>query len=134
MSRGGARASGGRRSTGGRRASGGGRALPPHGASGPSGVGVRVGRAVVGARGGAGVARRRAFGRIVGAFGVRGGERGQGTVEFAVVTAAFLGMLAAFGMLWRCLESGLFVEHALLSASHHVQLAAPGSVADVFLY
>ena len=112
----------------------GGRALLACGASGPSGVGARVGRAAVGARGDVGIARRRAFGRIVGAFGVRGGERGQGTVEFAVVTAAFLGMLAAFGMLWRCLESGLFVEHALLSASHHVQLAAPGSVADVFLY
>ena len=95
---------------------------------------MRAGRSAVGARGGAHVARLRAFGRIVGAFGVRGGERGQGTVEFAVVTAAFLGMLVVFGMLWRCLESGLFVEHALLSASHHVQLAAPGSAADVFLY
>ncbi|OUO92165.1 hypothetical protein B5F40_02015 [Gordonibacter sp. An230] len=60
--------------------------------------------------------------------------KGQGTVEFAVVTAAFLAMLVALGMLWRCLEGGLFVEHALLSASHHVQLAAPGSVADVFLF
>lgn len=62
------------------------------------------------------------------------GEHGQGTVEFAVVTAAFLAVALACGALWRALGDGLFVEHALASASHHVQLAAPGNVADVFLY
>lgn len=61
-------------------------------------------------------------------------ESGQGTVEYALVTAAFVVMLVALGALGRTLESGLFVEHALASASHHVQLAAPGSVSDVFLY
>ena len=30
--------------------------------------------------------------------------------------------------------AGLFVEHALMSASHHLQLAALGSVADVFAF
>lgn len=60
--------------------------------------------------------------------------RGQGTVEFVVVAAAFLVVVVAGGALWRALEGGLFVEHALASASHHVHMAAPGNVADVFLY
>lgn len=63
-----------------------------------------------------------------------GVEDGQGTVEFALVAAAFMAAIVACGLLWRTLEGGLFVEHALLSASHHVQLASPGCAADVFLY
>lgn len=62
------------------------------------------------------------------------GERGQGTVEFALVTAGLLTVIVACGALWRVFEGGLFVEHALMAASHHVQGAAPGSIADVFLY
>ena len=61
-------------------------------------------------------------------------ERGQSTVEFALVTAALLVVVVTSALLWRGLESGLFVEHALSSASHHVGLASPGSIADVFLY
>ena len=69
-------------------------------------------------------------------------ECGQGTVEFALVTAAFLAAVIALGALWRGLEAGMFVDHALMSASHHIQISPsgriqmtmPGSVADVFLY
>lgn len=61
-------------------------------------------------------------------------ECGQGTVEFALVTAAFLAAVIALGALWRGLEAGMFVDHALMSASHHIQMTMPGSVADVFLY
>ncbi len=61
-------------------------------------------------------------------------RRGQSTVEFAVVLFGFLAMLAALGVLWRALEGGLLVEHALQSASHHVETVVPGVVADVFLY
>lgn len=61
-------------------------------------------------------------------------ERGQSTVEFVVVTAAFLAVIVACGALWRSFDSGLFVEHALASASHHVQLTMPGGIADIFLY
>lgn len=50
------------------------------------------------------------------------------------MTAAFLALVVALGVLWRPLEGGLFVEHALMAASHHVQGTAPGGVADVFLY
>lgn len=61
-------------------------------------------------------------------------EQGQATVEFALVTVGLLAVAVACGALWRVLADGLFVEHALSSASHHVQAAMPGSVADVFLY
>lgn len=60
--------------------------------------------------------------------------RGQATVEFALVAAGFLTVALALGVLWRSFEGGLFVEHALTAASHHVQGAAPGAIADVFLY
>ncbi|WP_227115114.1 hypothetical protein [Gordonibacter urolithinfaciens] len=55
-------------------------------------------------------------------------------MEFALVTAGLLAVIVACGALWRSFEGGLFVEHALIAASHHVQGTAPGAVADVFLY
>lgn len=61
-------------------------------------------------------------------------ESGQATVEYAVVTGAFLVIVVALAALWRQVESGLLVEHALAAASHHVQLTAPGFLADIFLY
>ena len=61
-------------------------------------------------------------------------ERGQGTVEYAVVLAGVLCMVVALGVLAKAMGEGLFVEHALMSASHHLQLAALGSVADVFAF
>ncbi|MCI8424174.1 MAG: hypothetical protein HFJ72_00710 [Adlercreutzia sp.] len=62
-----------------------------------------------------------------------GDERGQGTVEYALVTAAFICIVAAGAALWRALSSGLFVEKGLLAASHHVQGAA-GWLADVLSF
>lgn len=60
-------------------------------------------------------------------------EKGQGTVEFAVVTAAIMVMVVALGALWRLIQDGAFVVHAVASASHHVQ-GALGAVADVFMF
>lgn len=60
-------------------------------------------------------------------------EKGQGTVEFAVVTAAIVVVVVALGALWRLLQDGAFVAHAAASASHHVQ-GAFGAVADVFMF
>ena len=60
--------------------------------------------------------------------------RGQSTVEFAVVTAAFLCVTFVLALLWRTFGAGLLVEHALAVASHHVQLVLPTTVGDVFLY
>lgn len=68
--------------------------------------------------------------RIVGSLD----ESGQATVEYAVITGAFLVIAIALAALWRQVESGLLVEHALAAASHHVQLTAPGFLADIFLY
>lgn len=59
---------------------------------------------------------------------------GQGTVEYAVILFAFLAMVAGLGAMWHAFDSGLLVEHALQSASHHVSSAAPGAFADVFMY
>ncbi len=55
-------------------------------------------------------------------------------MEFAIVAAAFVSVLVALGALRRSLESGSFVDHALTSASHHVQGVLAGGIADVFLY
>ncbi len=62
------------------------------------------------------------------------GENGQATVEFALVVTAFLIIVVVLALLWHQIQDGLFVEHALAAASHHVGLAMPGSIADVFLY
>lgn len=61
-------------------------------------------------------------------------EAGQATVEFAIVTAAFLVVCLGFGAMWRGFSGGMFVEHALSSASHHVQSISPQAAADVLLY
>lgn len=59
---------------------------------------------------------------------------GQSTLEFALVGAGFLSLVIALGAVWRSFESGLFVEHALASASHHISMVFAGVVGDVFLY
>ena len=62
-----------------------------------------------------------------------GNERGQGTVEYAIVTAAFLCVIVAGAALWRALSQGLFVDHGLASASHHLAGAATW-IADVLVF
>lgn len=62
------------------------------------------------------------------------GEDGQSTIEFVLVTIGFLAVAVALGALWKMLGEGKAVEHALISASHHVQLAAAGAMADILLY
>lgn len=62
------------------------------------------------------------------------GSQGQSTVEFAVVTAAFLCVTFGLAAMWRAFGSGMVVEHALAVASHHVQAVAPAAIADIFLY
>ena len=56
---------------------------------------------------------------------VQRSRSGQGTLEYALITAGFLSVAVALGALWHVLGGGLFVEHALASASHHVQAVAP---------
>lgn len=59
-------------------------------------------------------------------------ENGQSTVEFAIVTAAVLIIVITLGLLWNLGDAGVFVNHALSCASHHLQNAAAGIVGDVF--
>lgn len=61
-------------------------------------------------------------------------DDGQATVEFAVVTAGFLAATVALGVMWHAIGDGLLVDHAAAVASHHLQAAAPATVADIFLY
>lgn len=61
-------------------------------------------------------------------------EVGQATVEFAVVAVAFLTVALGLGALWRGASNGLFVEHAISSASHHVEGAIAQAMTDILLY
>lgn len=54
-------------------------------------------------------------------------------MEYAIVTAGVLCVVVALGALWRGLSSGMFVDQALLSASHHLQ-GALGWAFDIFSY
>ncbi len=63
-----------------------------------------------------------------------GAERGQSTVEYAVISAAFLALLVGLGLLWRSISGGTFVDHAVVSASHHIQTSVLGGCCDVLLY
>lgn len=60
-------------------------------------------------------------------------KSGQSTVEYAVVFAAFLALVIALGYLWRLFDVGTVVNHALQSASHHLDQVASGAWLDVFL-
>ena len=59
---------------------------------------------------------------------------GQSTVEYAVIFAGLLALIIGLGAVWRLFETGLVLEHALQSASHHLQQVAEGAWLDVFLY
>ncbi|WP_180326498.1 hypothetical protein [Raoultibacter phocaeensis] len=62
------------------------------------------------------------------------GTKGQSTVEYALVVFAVLAVFVACAAVWRALEGGLFVDHAVAGASHHVGGASLGAVIDVLLY
>lgn len=62
-----------------------------------------------------------------------GDQCGQATVEYVVLLAGFACVAWGLGALWRVLESGLVVDHALLAASHQVQTTAMGLV-DAFVF
>lgn len=61
-------------------------------------------------------------------------DSGQSTVEFAIVLAAFMLVAVAYAVLWDSLREGVFVEHALQSASHHIQQVSQGAWGDVLAY
>lgn len=60
-------------------------------------------------------------------------EKGQGTVEFAIVFGALISILIGIGTLSNIFSDGKLFEHILSSASHNITQAAEG-VVDVFVY
>lgn len=66
-------------------------------------------------------------------MGCAADEHGQSTVEYAVVMAAMLCVIAGIGMLGNAADAGMFVQHAVASASHNIQ-GMLGGVTDVFCY
>lgn len=61
-------------------------------------------------------------------------DSGQATVEYAMVLFGLFAVIAGLAVVARFFESGALVEHALMSASHHVSRVSSGSIVDVFLY
>lgn len=60
-------------------------------------------------------------------------DAGQATVEYAVVLAGLLCVVAGLAALQDAFGSGLVTEHALAAASHHVE-GSVGGLLDVFAY
>lgn len=60
-------------------------------------------------------------------------EKGQSTVEYALVMVTFLSLLLGIGSLWRVVSGGLLVDHAIACASHSVMGVVSGVLADAFL-
>ena len=45
-----------------------------------------------------------------------------------------MAVTAVLSLMWHVFGDGVVVEHALAVASHHIQLVAPATMVDVFLY
>lgn len=60
-------------------------------------------------------------------------QRGQSTVEFAIILAALLCIAVGLGALWHVMRDGLFVSHAVSSASHNLT-GGTGAWLDVLAY
>jgi uncharacterized protein (UPF0333 family) len=60
-------------------------------------------------------------------------ERGQSSVEYAIVLSALLCVLVGIGALMGVLDEGVFVHHAVTSASHCLQSSLTG-ITDLFCF
>lgn len=60
-------------------------------------------------------------------------ERGQSTVEYAVVLGALLCIVMAVGALGNAVSGGTFIRHGVMAASHCLQ-GSVGGIVDVFCY
>ena len=61
-------------------------------------------------------------------------SRGQATVEYLIVALAFLVIFIVLAALAGRLQGGMFVDHAINSASHAFGHNTMGSIGDVLLY
>jgi hypothetical protein len=65
---------------------------------------------------------------------LRLGHEGQATVEYLIVGTVLLVVILVLGVLANRLQEGLFVQHAVQSASHAASSNALGAIGDVLLY
>lgn len=62
------------------------------------------------------------------------GCKGQATVEYLIVGIILMAVILGLGSLSSRLQEGLFVQHAVESASHAVSTNTLGAIGDVLLY
>lgn len=62
------------------------------------------------------------------------GERGQSTVEYALVLFAFLSMLLSLGAVWHAVRDGALVDRAIEASSHQLGADVLGSARDLALF
>ncbi len=61
-------------------------------------------------------------------------ERGQGTVEYLIVSLVLMVVISVLGLLSGRVGDGLFARHAADSASHALTTNTAGVVGDVLLF
>lgn len=59
---------------------------------------------------------------------------GQSTLEFALITFAFLSLLVALSALWNALSKGVFQTHVVEAASHVIQSEFVESLQDIVVF
>ena len=59
-------------------------------------------------------------------------QRGQSTVEYVLVLVAFAVVIAGLCALAKALQGGSLVDHALVTASHHLQGDPVAAALDLF--
>jgi hypothetical protein len=62
------------------------------------------------------------------------GKKGQATVEYLIVGIILFVVVVGLGVLGDRLTEGLFVQHAIESASHAASKNIQGAIGDVLLY
>ena len=62
------------------------------------------------------------------------GNKGQATIEYLVVALALLVVIIALSALSGRIQEGLFIEHAIDSASHAFGKNTMGAIGDVLLF
>jgi uncharacterized protein (UPF0333 family) len=61
-------------------------------------------------------------------------SNGQATIEFALVGIILLVIIIALFLLATKMRDGIFVEHAIESASHAFTKNSGGAISDIILY
>ena len=61
-------------------------------------------------------------------------ERGQSTVEYALVVLAFLAALVALGLMWHAVREGAFQRLSQDAASHSLAGGLAGLLRDIVLF